>query len=67
MAVSESDRRRCPYCHSTELRRSRARGFERLLRFAHLRPYRCDACDRRFYGRAVESASANEKSTKQAA
>ena len=41
----------CRYCNSDDVARSRARGVvERLLRYLHLRPYRCLLCSRRFFG-----------------
>jgi DNA-directed RNA polymerase subunit RPC12/RpoP len=54
MATTNADRtRRCPYCNSAELRRSRTRNLERLLRLARIRPYRCEDCDARFYARDI--------------
>jgi ribosomal protein L37AE/L43A len=43
----------CPGCGSSEVRKSRGRGiFERaVLRALFRRAYRCDICDKRFYGR----------------
>jgi hypothetical protein len=40
------DRRKCPCCHSTELHRSHARGYEALLPYFGVRAYRCNECDR---------------------
>jgi hypothetical protein len=44
-------RRLCPYCRSVETARSHRRGpIEKyLLRAIHVRVYRCDDCDARFY------------------
>ena len=49
------DRRKCPFCHSTKLHRSHTRGYEALLTYFGVRAYRCDECDRRFYGRTTNS------------
>jgi len=48
-----SGRKACPSCRSQEVSRSHRRGLaERyLLSFLQIRPYRCAACDHRFYGR----------------
>jgi uncharacterized protein with PIN domain len=45
-------RRLCPYCRSVEIARSHRRGpIEKyLLRAIHVRVYRCDDCNSRFYG-----------------
>lgn len=41
----------CPYCNSTEVRRSQRKGpFETVvLRLLVMRPYRCERCTRRHY------------------
>jgi hypothetical protein len=39
----------CPKCHSTQLRRSRWRGSEKSMMGAVFSPYRCMACDKRFF------------------
>jgi predicted Zn-ribbon and HTH transcriptional regulator len=40
----------CPDCQSDQIRRSRMRGIvEPLLAFLLIRPYRCEACDYRFF------------------
>jgi DNA-directed RNA polymerase subunit RPC12/RpoP len=63
-----NNRKACPSCGSREVTRSHRRGIaERyVLPTVRIRPYRCAACDRRFYGlersQAVEQ-SAEEKLT----
>ena len=44
-------RRTCPHCGSDEVYRSRARGIieRHVVRVLRFFPYRCFACDRRFY------------------
>jgi hypothetical protein len=46
-------RKTCPSCGSHQLSRSHRRGIiERyVLRALEIRPFRCTACDARFYGR----------------
>jgi uncharacterized protein len=39
----------CPKCHSTLLRRSRWRGSEKSMMGVMFSPYRCMACDKRFF------------------
>ena len=42
----------CPHCGCERVFRSHRRTFELVfLRVFHLTPYRCDACDHRFYKR----------------
>jgi DNA-directed RNA polymerase subunit RPC12/RpoP len=68
VATTNADRtRRCPYCNSAELRRSRTRSLERLLRLARIRPYRCDACDARFYARDIASPVVGRETASKAA
>lgn len=44
----------CPYCRSENCFRSHRNGFlDFASRFAGLKPWRCHACDRRFYARRV--------------
>lgn len=44
----------CPACHSDSPRRSRRRSVkDYVLGVARLRPWRCRACDRRFYAWAA--------------
>jgi hypothetical protein len=45
--------KRCPRCSSEETRRSARRGIERVLSWVGLYPFRCEACNGRFYGIAV--------------
>ena len=54
VAKSEQEKQlRCPRCDGLEIQRSKHRGIERLyLKFLKIRPYRCSACDERFYGPA---------------
>jgi len=52
-----TSKRACPWCGCTEIHKSRRRGlidrgFCRILRIS---PYRCEECDRRFYGREARS------------
>jgi len=68
MATTNADRtRRCPYCNSAELRRSRTRTFERLLRLARIRPYRCDDCYARFYARDIAPSLVGRETARKAA
>jgi hypothetical protein len=55
--------RRCPKCHSTNLRPSHEKNFlERaILPYLHLRPYRCEDCDKRFFGVYRTNAGDNSK------
>ena len=40
----------CPRCHSTSVRRSRITTIrDVVMRWFHMRPYRCRDCNRRFY------------------
>jgi hypothetical protein len=52
-------RRLCPYCRSAETARSHRRGpIEKyLLRAIHVRVYRCDDCNSRFYAFCHDAAS----------
>jgi ribosomal protein L37AE/L43A len=56
--ISAAARRLCPYCRSVEVARSHRRGpIEKyLLRAIHVRVYRCDDCNSRFYGFAHSEA-----------
>ena len=50
----------CPKCGSSYIRRSHKRGLlEKILATTGVRPYRCDACDKRFFGRTKEHAEAS--------
>jgi len=44
--------RKCPGCKSEHVRRSRMRGFweHGVLRAVGVRAYRCEGCDKRYYG-----------------
>jgi hypothetical protein len=50
--ISAAASRLCPYCQSVEIARSHRRGSieKYLLRAIHVRVYRCDDCNSRFYG-----------------
>lgn len=43
---------RCPHCEGKDVRRSPRRGFFELILLSSIsvRPFRCQACDARFYG-----------------
>jgi transposase-like protein len=41
---------KCPHCNSRYVHRSRLRVYDLVLLLLFLRPYRCEDCDRRFYG-----------------
>jgi hypothetical protein len=58
-----ASRRLCPYCRSMETARSHRRGpFEKyLLRAIHVRVYRCDDCDSRFYAFSHDAATPSPK------
>ena len=57
-AIPAAARRSCPYCRSVEITRSHRRGpMEKyFLRAIHVRVYRCDDCNSRFYGFARSEA-----------
>jgi transcriptional regulator NrdR family protein len=44
--------RKCPGCMSAHVRRSQMRGFleHGVLRTVGVRAYRCESCDKRYYG-----------------
>ena len=42
----------CPSCHSLRIRPSWPRMIDRLLRLSLIAPFRCEACQKRFYVRA---------------
>lgn len=48
---TSGEARPCPYCESENVRRSRRQGlFEKSLgRLLFLHPYRCEACDARYF------------------
>ena len=50
-------KRECPWCGRTDVRRSHRRGLidRGLSRLLRISPYRCEECDRRFYGREARS------------
>jgi hypothetical protein len=68
MAALHAGQRVCPSCGSQHLSRSHRRGLlERYFLTAfRIRPYRCGACDRRFYGRTQSTvdSSANVEGDK---
>jgi predicted RNA-binding Zn-ribbon protein involved in translation (DUF1610 family) len=43
--------RNCPNCGSKKISKSHRRSFyeRHILSLFHVRPYRCDSCDERFY------------------
>lgn len=43
------DSAKCPYCLSTRVRASTPTPVDRPLYFIYLRPYRCQACRKRFH------------------
>jgi DNA-directed RNA polymerase subunit RPC12/RpoP len=55
MEISHSKTKSCPRCGSRRFTRSHRRGIaERfVLRALQIRPYRCAACDGRFYSREM--------------
>jgi hypothetical protein len=62
-AVPGAAKRLCPYCQSAEIARSHRRGpIEKyLLRAIHVRVYRCDDCNSRFYGFSNSEAAVPPK------
>jgi transposase-like protein len=40
---------KCPYCLSSRIRQSRPVGTDRVLRYIHVKAYRCEACLKRFH------------------
>ena len=64
---------KCTYCHSASVRSSKPTVIDRPLYLIYLRPYRCQACRKRFYARkrrrvvtVHENSPATEKRTKAA-
>jgi transposase-like protein len=53
---------KCPHCHSTRVRRSWPRLADYILFPASIRPYRCEPCQKRFYG--IRRKRANEPTQK---
>lgn len=45
--------RLCPYCHTTNVRPSHKKNYleQAVLPLFRVRPYRCEDCDKRFFGR----------------
>ena len=39
---------KCPNCESTRIRRSWPRAADKILFPAYIKPYRCEACNKRF-------------------
>jgi hypothetical protein len=58
-------RHSCPYCRSVEIARSHRRGpIEKyLLRVMHVRVYRCDGCNARFYAFSQVDAALPKKAS----
>jgi len=58
-----TSRPRCPYCRSMETSRSHRRGpvEKYLLRAIHVRVYRCDDCNSRFYAFSHDAAAPSRK------
>jgi len=56
-----SSRRLCPFCHGMETARAHRRGpIEKyLLRAIHVRVYRCEDCNSRFYAFCHDAASSS--------
>jgi len=54
-----TERRRCPYCGSSETFRSHRRLLERLL--LGFRPFRCRACHSRFYAPPMADTAQPER------
>jgi hypothetical protein len=46
----------CPHCHSKNISKSKRRGLleSMVLKLVNVRPYRCLACDSRFYRWAAQ-------------
>jgi hypothetical protein len=61
--IPAAARRSCPHCRSVEVTRSHRRGpIEKyLLRAIHVRVYRCDDCNSRFYGFSHSEAAVPPK------
>jgi transposase-like protein len=55
MDAVKTPKRACPWCGCTDVHRSRRRGLidRGLNQLLRISPYRCEECDRRFYGREV--------------
>jgi hypothetical protein len=39
----------CPVCHSNRVRPSWPKSFDKLLQYTAVKPFRCEACLKRFY------------------
>ena len=57
---------KCPYCFSPRVRSSTPTLVDKLLYLIYIRPYRCQACLKRFYARrrVVTSVHENSRPTK---
>jgi hypothetical protein len=44
----------CPACGSTKVHRSRRKWYERPMSLIKVRPYRCHACQHRFFSGKVQ-------------
>lgn len=53
MDAVKTSKRACPSCGCTDVHRSHRRGLidRGLNRLLRISPYRCEDCDKRFYGR----------------
>ena len=48
----------CPKCQSLNVHRSRRRGMESLAAVFFVRPFRCHACEHRFWGSILSTSLA---------
>jgi hypothetical protein len=62
MELTQHNRKACPCCRGKEVYRSHRRGIvERyVLRAVQVRPYRCAACDNRFYKQESRTTNSSE-------
>jgi hypothetical protein len=69
MELNGTIHRECPVCGSHFFARSHRRGFfeRHILRALRIRPYRCNACDCRFYCRGSSTRLAGNRSVSGAA
>jgi hypothetical protein len=56
---------KCPGCWSSRIRFAQAAWAEKLLRAIYLRPYRCQACRKRFYARSRKQIPVSQELTPQ--
>jgi transposase-like protein len=59
--ISATSKRFCPFCGSSHILKSHARGVieQLLLRLIDVHHYRCSDCDKRFYGYSGRKVSAD--------